>query len=53
MKPQPRMSNIPVFPFRRPSVGTCLPTMAQQTSQTPKWLDEGRQSGAVYSNLVI
>ena len=24
-----------------------------QTSQTPKWLDEGQQSGAVYSNLVL
>ena len=62
MQPQPLMSNVPVFRLLvDPVSGPVLPLESvavtrrwtSQTSQTPKWLDEGQQSGAVYSNLVL
>ena len=62
MQPQPLMSNVPVFRLLvDPVSGPVLPVESvpvtrrwtSQTSQTPKWLDEGQQSGAVYSNLVL
>ena len=62
MQPQPLMSNVPVFRLLvDPVSGPVLPVESvpvtrrwtSQTCQTPKWLDEGQQSGAVYSNLVL
>ena len=56
------MSNVPVFRLLLdPVSGPVLPVESvpvtrrwtRQTCQTPKWLDEGQQSGAVYSNLVL
>jgi len=60
MQPQPFMSSVPVFRlFVDPVSGPVLPVESvpvarrwtSQTSQTPKWLDEGQQSGVVYSNF--
>ena len=64
MQPQPHVKRS-CFNFRLlddPVSGPVLPVESvpvtrrwtSQTSQTPKWLDEGQQSaGAVYSNLVL
>ena len=56
------MSNVPVFRLLiDPVSGPVLPVESvpvarrwtSQTSQTPKCLDEGQQSGLVYSNDLV